>query len=45
MLTSEEYSEDNHSQNQPMYNILGLRVGKDYRGMVIQGGEKINRTH
>lgn len=24
----------------PMYNLAGQRVGKDYRGMVIQGGKK-----
>ncbi len=27
--------------NQPMYNLAGQRVGKDYRGVVIQNGKKI----
>ena len=26
--------------NQPMYNLAGQRVGKDYRGVVIQNGKK-----
>ena len=27
--------------NQPMYNLAGQRVGKDYRGVVLQNGKKI----
>ncbi|MBR4389230.1 MAG: hypothetical protein IKT00_08650 [Prevotella sp.] len=27
--------------NQPMYNLAGQRVGKDYRGVVIQNGKKV----
>lgn len=29
--------------NQPMYNILGIEVGKNYRGIVIQNGQKFLR--
>lgn len=29
--------------NQPMYNILGVQVGKDYKGIVIQNGQKYLR--
>ena len=27
--------------NQPMYNVAGQRVGKDYKGIVIQNGKKV----
>ncbi len=29
--------------NQPMYNILGIEVGKNYHGIVIQNGQKFLR--
>lgn len=28
------------TQDQPMYNVAGQRVGKDYKGIVIQNGKK-----
>lgn len=45
MLTTDADMVDDHSQEAPvnpsMYNILGLRVDKDYHGIVIQDGKKI----
>ena len=29
--------------NIPMYNLMGIRVGKEYKGIVIQNGKKILR--
>ena len=29
--------------SQPMYNVLGIRVSADYRGVVIQNGKKYIR--
>ena len=28
-------------ENAPMYNIAGQRVGRDYKGIVIQNGRKV----
>lgn len=30
-------------KNAPMYNIAGQRVGRDYKGIIIQNGRKIIR--
>ena len=30
-------------ESKPMYNLAGQRVGKDYKGVVIQNGKKYNK--
>lgn len=32
-----------HATDQPMYNLSGQRVGKDYKGIVIHNGKKVVR--
>ncbi len=31
------------SANSPTYNLMGIRVGKEYKGIVIQNGKKVQR--
>ncbi len=32
---------DNFDANAPMYNLAGQKVGKNYKGVVIQNGKKM----
>ena len=34
-------AETQSTADQPMYNLEGQRVGKDYKGIVIQNGKKV----
>jgi hypothetical protein len=31
---------DGLSDNQPLYNLYGMRVGKNYKGIIIKNGQK-----
>lgn len=33
-------TDNGNGENAPMYNIAGMKVGKDYKGIVIQNGKK-----
>lgn len=35
-----EVNNDTVNENTPIYNLAGQRVGKDYKGVVIQNGKK-----
>ena len=35
-----EVSNGTVNENAPIYNLAGQRVGKDYKGVVVQNGKK-----
>ena len=41
VTVSNSNSNSSNSENAPMYNLSGQRVGKNYKGIVIKNGKKM----